>query len=165
MARHNAAEVLTGALVILAAGGFLAFAVGNTGTRIRDGYELSARFDRVDGLNPGAEVRIAGVKVGSVEAITLDPASFQAVVHFTVARNIALSTDSSAAVSSDGLLGGKYLALESGGDTAMLAPGGQIAVTQSSVNLESMIGKYIFGSTSKGNAPASGLGNGSNPGK
>lgn len=159
MARHNAVEIITGACVILAAGGFLAFAVGHTGARIGKGYELTARFDRVDGLHDGAEVRIAGVQVGSVESITLDPQTYQAVVRFTVAPNVQLSTDSSASVASDGLLGGKFLALETGGESEMLKQGGQMTITQGSVNLEGLIGKYLFGTTSK--APA---GNGASAG-
>jgi phospholipid/cholesterol/gamma-HCH transport system substrate-binding protein len=152
MARHNAVEVLCGAAVIAAAIGFVLFAMRHTGQRVIGGYELSANFDHVDGLTTGAEVRMAGVKIGSVEQITLNPETFQAQVVFTVAGNIKLATDSSAAVSSDGLLGGKYLALDAGGEDKILPPGGHIAITQSSMNMEALIGKYIFGGT--GSAPA-----------
>lgn len=146
MARHSPLEIVTGALVLLAAGGFVVFAVANTGQRVSSGYELHASFDHVDGLSPGAEVRIAGVKVGSVGAIRLDPKTYQADVAFTVQRDVALTTDSSATVSTDGLLGGKYLALASGGDDTMLKPGATITITQGSMNIEALIGKYIFGS-------------------
>ncbi len=159
MAKHNAVEIATGALVLLGAASFLAFALANTGTRIRGGYELTASFDHVDGLASGSEVRIAGVKIGSVEAITLDHDTFQALVKFTVADGVALTTDSSASVASDGLLGGKYLAIETGGEDKNLGPGGHITITQGSMNLESLIGKYIFGSTGNG------LGDGKAPAK
>lgn len=148
MAGHSKLEVATGAAVLLVAGGFLVFAVANTGQKLGvEGYLLHAVFDHVDGLAPGADVRIAGVKVGSVGGIKLNPKTFQADVTFTVQNNLALTTDSSATISTDGLLGGKYLALASGGEDAMLKPGGTITITQGSVNLEALIGKYIFGGT------------------
>ena len=150
MARHNPAEVFAGAAVLLVAGGFVVFAVANTGKSLGagGGYMLNAIFDHVDGLSPGADVRIAGVKIGSISTITLDPKSYQADVSFSVKKDIQLTTDSSATVSTDGLLGGKYLALATGGEDKNLKPGDTITITQGSVNLEALIGKYIFGSTS-----------------
>ncbi len=148
MARHSLLEIATGAAVLLVAGGFLVYAVANTGQRIGSGYSLHAQFDHADGLGTGAEVRIAGVKVGSVETIKLNTKTYQADVSFSVQNDVALSTDSSATISTDGLLGGKYLALATGGDDAMLKPGAAITITQGSVNLEALLGKYIFGSTS-----------------
>ena len=148
MARHSAVEIVTGAAVLLVAGGFLVYAVANTGQHLGgSSYDLHASFDHVDGLSPGAEVRIAGVRVGSVEAITLDTKTFNADVAFSVQNGVRLTTDSSATVSTDGLLGGKYLALATGGEDTTIAPGGKITITQGSVNLEELIGKYIFGST------------------
>ncbi len=150
MARHSAIEVITGAAVLLVAGGFLVFAVANTGQRLGgETYALHAIFDHVDGLSPGSDVRIAGVKIGSVGSIHLDPKTYQAEVSFTVQKGLALTTDSSATISTDGLLGGKYLALATGGEETMLKPGDTITITQGSVNLEALIGKYIFGSTGK----------------
>ena len=150
MARHSAIEIGTGAAVLLVAGSFLVFAVANTGQHLgKAGYELHAAFDHADGLSSGADVRVAGVKVGSVEAITLDTKNFQADVTFSVQQGVSLTTDSSATIATDWLLGGKYIALASGGDDTMLKPGGQVTITQGSVNLEALIGKYIFGSTGK----------------
>ena len=157
MARHNPAELVTGAAVLLIAGAFLVYAVTNTGRGFANagGYTLHAAFDHVDGLSNGADVRIAGVKVGSITAITLDPKTYLANVTFTVQNGVALTTDSSATVSSDGLLGGKYLALADGGAETNLKDGGTIGITQGSMNLEAMIGKYIFGGTG-GGAPKTG---------
>jgi phospholipid/cholesterol/gamma-HCH transport system substrate-binding protein len=148
LARHSLIEVATGAVVLLAAGGFMVFAIANTGQKFGDaGYSLNASFDHVDGLSPGADVRIAGVKVGSIQSIRLDTKTYQAIVGFTVQNAVSLTDDSSATVSTDGLLGGKYLALATGGDDKTLKPGDTITITQGSVNLEALIGKYIFGST------------------
>jgi len=153
MARHSAAEIVTGAAVLLVAGGFLVFAVANTGRSFGGStYALHASFDHADGLSPGAEVRVAGVKIGSVVVIRLDPKTYQADVSFSVDRNVVLTTDSSATISTDGLLGGKYLALATGGDDTKLAAGGTITITQGSVNLEALIGKYIFPTTGKDGA-------------
>jgi phospholipid/cholesterol/gamma-HCH transport system substrate-binding protein len=146
MARHSPVEVLTGAAVLLVAAGFLVYAVANTGqVGTAGGYQLHAAFDHVDGLADGADVRIAGVKVGSVDGITLNTKTYEANVAFTVQNGIALSTDSSATISTDGLLGGKYLAIATGGEEQMLKPGGLITITQGSMNIEALIGKYIFG--------------------
>jgi len=148
VARHSAIEIATGAAVLLVAGGFLVFAVANTGRKLGEaGYKLHATFDHVDGLSPGADVRIAGVKIGKVGSIALDPKSYQANVSFSVENDVQLTTDSSATISTDGLLGGKYLALATGGEEKMLKSGDTITITQGSVNLEALIGKYIFGST------------------
>jgi phospholipid/cholesterol/gamma-HCH transport system substrate-binding protein len=150
MARHNPAELVTGAIVLAVAGTFMVFAVASTGRSFSAGgtYDLHAVFDHVDGLSLGADTRIAGVKVGSVTAIALDPKTYLADVQFTVQNDVQLTDDSSATVASDGLLGGKYLALATGGSDKDLKPGGEITITQGSMNLEALIGKYIFGSTS-----------------
>ncbi len=144
MAQRNFAETLTGAVVLVIAGGFLAFAIAHSGERTGRGYPLTARFQRIDGLGVGADVRVAGVKIGSVTATAIDPKSFEAVVTFTVAEDIKLPTDSGAVITSDGLLGGKYLALSPGGDDHDLAPGGVIKITQSSINIEDLLGKFVF---------------------
>jgi len=147
VARRNAAEVIAGLLILVVAGGFLAYALATSGAASVPGYTLSAAFDRIDGLSAGADVRMAGVKVGSVTRTVIDPKTYLAVVDFTVQNAIKLPTDSSAAVASDSLLGGKYLALVPGGNDAMLPPNGRVTVTQSSVSLEDLLGKFIFSVT------------------
>jgi phospholipid/cholesterol/gamma-HCH transport system substrate-binding protein len=144
MARRNFAEVATGAVVLLIAGGFLAYAVAHSGQRDHGGYPLHARFDRIDGLGVGSDVRIAGVKVGRVLATAVDPKTFQALVEFNVADDIKLPKDSSAAIESDGLLGGKYIALSPGGEDQVIPPNGEVTITQSSINIEELLGKFVF---------------------
>lgn len=149
MASRGIAEVLTGSVVLLAAAGFLGFAVMHSGQGATGaGYDLSASFDHIDGLNVGADVKIAGVKVGSVTAARIDPQTFQAIVTVNLANNIKLPKDSSAEIDSESLLGGKYMSLTPGGDETMLKPGGKIAITQSAVSLEQLLGKFIFSITS-----------------
>lgn len=144
MAKRNAAEVLAGAVVLVVAVGFLGYAVANTGRSAGGGYAVRAAFDAIDGLAVGSDVRMAGVKVGSITSAGIDPTTYRAMVEFTVKPEIKLPKDSSAAVTSDGLLGGKYLALEPGGDPEMIGPGGSVTITQSSISLEQLLGKFIF---------------------
>ena len=165
MARRNPAETVTGAVVLLLAAGFLGYAIASTGRSSVSGYSLSARFSSIDGLGSGADVRLAGVKVGRVSGTSIDPQSFQAVVAMEVQPDIKLPKDSSAAVTSDGLLGGKYLALTPGGDDQMIPAGGVITITQGSVSLEQLLGKFIFSVTDMVNAvkPNGGAGAPANP--
>ena len=116
MRHRNIAEVLTGAVVLLVAAGFLAYAVANSGRTAVSGYPLYARFEHIDGLGVGADVRLAGVKVGSVTEERIDPKSFLAVVGLSVRDDVKLPKDSAAVVTSESLLGGKYLSLQPGGD-------------------------------------------------
>ena len=153
MAQRSAAELGAGAVVLVLAVGFLGYAVANTGRSVGSGYTLYAKFDRIDGLDIGSDVRVAGVKVGSVESERLDPETYQAVVDFSVQSGLQLPKDSAAVVSSDGLLGGKYLALEPGGDTQMVKPGGQLALTQSSISIEQLLGKFIFSAANLASQP------------
>ena len=153
MNRHSVAEVLTGAMVLLIAAAFLGYAVANSGRSTTGGYTLYARFDHIDGLGTGADVRIAGVKVGSVNQERIDPQSFQAVVALSVRDDIRLPKDTGAIITSESLLGGKYLSLQPGGDETMLQPGQSITITQSSISIEELLGKFIFSMT---NAPKPG---------
>ncbi len=148
MGRHGVAEVLTGAIVLAVAIAFLAFAVGHSGRTAGSGYPLQARFDHIDGLNVGGDVRIAGVKIGTVTDERLDPKTFSAVVTMTVRDDIQLPKDSAASIISESLLGGKYISLSPGGDETNLKPGQVITITQSSVSLEELLGKFIFSVTS-----------------
>jgi len=157
MANRGIGEVLVGAAVLLVAAGFLAFAVAHSGRTTSTGYRLHAKFDHIDGLNPGADVRIAGVKVGSVLDMRVNPETFLAEVTLSVNDTIHLPKDTSAEIASESLLGGKFLNLTPGGDPTDLTPGGSITITQSSVSLEQLLGKFIFSAaslTDKTPAPA-----------
>jgi phospholipid/cholesterol/gamma-HCH transport system substrate-binding protein len=151
MSRHGVAEVLTGAVVLVAAVGFLAFAIAHSGRPGGNGYTLVANFDHIDGLNVGGDVRIAGVKIGTVTDEQIDPKSFVAVVKLTVRDDIKLPKDTGASIVSESLLGGKYISLSPGGSDTDLKPGQAITITQSSVSLEELLGKFIFSVTSLNN--------------
>jgi phospholipid/cholesterol/gamma-HCH transport system substrate-binding protein len=144
MAQRNLTELAAGAVVLLVAAGFLGYAVVHTGRATVSGYTLRAKFDRIDGLTTGSDVRLAGVKIGSIAATAIDPKTYQAVVRFTVEPDMRLPIDSSAQVTSDGLLGGKFLALVPGGDDKTLPDGGEVTITQSALSLEDLLGKFIF---------------------
>jgi phospholipid/cholesterol/gamma-HCH transport system substrate-binding protein len=141
----NLVESLIGALVLLIAGWFLIFAYERTDGAVTGGYELSARFDQIDGIGVGSDVRLAGIKVGAVTASQLDTRTFQAVIRFSVDRGIDLPVDTAAAVTQEGLLGGKYLSLLPGGMEEVLADGDEIEETQDSVDLISLFGKFATG--------------------
>jgi phospholipid/cholesterol/gamma-HCH transport system substrate-binding protein len=147
MGRHGVAEVLTGAIVLIVAVGFLAFAVAHSGRTAGSGYSLQARFDHIDGLNVGGDVRLAGVKVGTVTEARIDPKTFNAVVTLTVRDGLELPKDTAASITSESLLGGKYISLSPGGADTDLKPGETITITQSSVSLEELLGKFIFSVT------------------
>jgi phospholipid/cholesterol/gamma-HCH transport system substrate-binding protein len=158
MANRGIGEVLTGAAVLLVAAGFLGFAVAHSGRTAATGYKLHASFDHIDGLNPGADVRIAGVKVGNVLDMRVDPKSFLAEVTLSVSNNIRLPKDTAAEITSESLLGGKFLNLSPGGDAQDIPVGGTITITQSSISLEQLLGKFIFSAASLGDKSTGGSG-------
>jgi len=114
------------------------------------GYQLEAAFDNIGGLKVRAPVKAAGVVVGRVERIRLDPQSYQAVVTLRVDKGFQFSRDTIASILTSGLLGEVYIGLDSGGDTQMLADGARIAKTQSAVVLEKLIGQFLFDKAAAG---------------
>ncbi|WP_428376572.1 outer membrane lipid asymmetry maintenance protein MlaD [Lichenicoccus sp.] len=142
--RHDPVELLAGFVVLVVLAALITAAVIGNGRRSQPGYQLKAQFDHVDGLDVGSDVRMAGVTVGQVVSETVDPKSFQAIVTLTVRPDIKLPPDSSIVVTSDSLLGGKYLALAPGGADGTLPPGGRITQTQGSISLEQLLSKFIF---------------------
>lgn len=164
MKGRSIAEILAGAVVLLVAGGFLIFAVTNSGRSALSGpgQTLIAQFDRIDGLAPGADVRIAGVKVGSVVDQRIDPATFLAVLTLRLDASLRIPSDSSAEIASEGLLGGRFVSIVPGGSDRILASGGRITITQSAISLESLLGRFIFSMT-EGGGNRGGSGEGATP--
>jgi phospholipid/cholesterol/gamma-HCH transport system substrate-binding protein len=154
-------ETLVGAFVLLGALGlvFLALQAANLGSFNGKGnsYVLTARFDNIGGLKVRAPVRSAGVVVGRVKDITLDPKSFQGIVTLAVDGRYQFPKDSAAKILTSGLLGDQYIGIEPGGDDKNLAAGDTLAQTQSAVVLENLIGQFLTGkATDAAEAPASG---------
>ena len=156
MQGRSIVEVLAGAVVLLVTAGFLVFALTNSGRSSVSGpgLTLSAKFDRIDGLAPGADVRIAGVKVGSVVSQRIDQQSFLAVLTFRIDGGLRLPSDTSAEIASEGLLGGRFVSLVPGGADRILRDGGEITITQSAISLESLLGRFIFSMTEGQGRPA-----------
>jgi phospholipid/cholesterol/gamma-HCH transport system substrate-binding protein len=142
--KRNIVESVLGAIVIVVALGFFVWAYARADVGDPGGYTLVAKFDRIDGIDPGGAVRISGIRVGQILATELDPATYRAQVRFSVDRAIELPADTSAQILSTSLLGGKYLALIPGGDDLLLDEGDEITFTQSSVSFEDLIGQFIF---------------------
>ncbi len=138
------AETATGAVVLGVAGAFLAYALGSSvSDRMGGGYELFARFGQAGGLAEGADVRVAGVKVGQVERITLDPKTYLARASFRVNAGVKVPSDSTVKITSDGLLGGQYVAVQPGGAEDDLKAGGEFQNVQGAVDLFGLIGQVI----------------------
>jgi phospholipid/cholesterol/gamma-HCH transport system substrate-binding protein len=142
-------ELGVGAFILMGFACALALAFASTDARGRIGgesYRLTARFSNLGELKLRAPVKVAGVKVGEVASITLDPERYDAIVTMQVSRDAgALPADTSASIYTSGLLGERYVGLAPGGDPETLADGGEIVMTQSAIVLEQLIGKYMFG--------------------
>ncbi len=157
--RRNVIETITGAAVLVAAIAFLVFAYTRSGVSAVEGYEVTVKFSRVDGLANGSEVRISGIKVGTVVDQQLDPANYLATVRVRIASDIKLPTDTSARIQSDNLLSNNYVMLEPGADDTYLEDGGEIVYAQAPINLADLIGRLILGiaeEKTKGAAPPAG---------
>lgn len=143
---ENRAEVLAGAVVLAAALGFLAYAAGGSGLAQRgDSYPLTASFRSVEGITVGSDVRLAGVKVGSIASLKLNPTTFFADAVVMVDKEVLLPDDSAILISSEGLLGGNYVELVPGGSEENFAPGAEIEDTQGSISFISLLLKFVGG--------------------
>lgn len=151
---RNLIETIMGAVVLAVAAFFLAFAYSHADLKQVSGYEITAQFASIGGLETGADVRINGIKVGTVAGHALDPNTFNAVVRLTILPEIQLPKDTTATIASEGLLGGKFLKLEPGRAAERIAAGGAITRTKDFKSIEEMVGQLIFLATSDGPQPA-----------
>ncbi len=140
-------DTIIGAVVVFVAAILLVLVYGKEDgpeqrAKTTDGYVLTARFNRMDGIGPGSAVRVAGVPVGKVIAQELDD-HFRAQVTLRVANGVELTLDTVAAIQTDGLLGAKYIELRPGGDDRMLKPGDDIPYTQDAMVIEELLDMII----------------------
>ena len=143
--RSTLVETLIGGVVLVVAGFFLVFAFKAAGLSTSQGYELVAKFNRADGVGPGTDVRMSGIKIGSVDSVALDPLTFDAVVSLRIDTQYdAIPDDTMAKISLSGLLGDNFVSLEPGGSLENLKPGDEFIQTQGSVDLLGLISQAIF---------------------
>ncbi|OAN42935.1 outer membrane lipid asymmetry maintenance protein MlaD [Paramagnetospirillum marisnigri] len=151
---RNLIETIMGAVVLVVAGFFLVFAYTHANIKKIEGYTVQASFTSVGGLDTGADVKINGIKVGTVLSQSLDPVTYDAVVKLTVAHGIRLPEDTVASISSEGLLGGKFVKLAPGKSKTMLADGANLGPTKNFKSIEEMVGNLIFLATADNAPPA-----------
>jgi len=157
---HNVFETILGAVVLGLAALFLVFAYSSADLHKVRGYTLTANFPMVDGVKEGTDVKINGVKVGSVEALKLNtdvgPNQYLVTVLMTLDPSVQLPTDTIALVSTESLLGGKYMSLEPGVDETMIKTdgSGRVTRTQAPMRLDDLIGQLIY-SNKRGDTPSS----------
>jgi phospholipid/cholesterol/gamma-HCH transport system substrate-binding protein len=152
---RNVIETVMGAVVLVIAAVFLFFAYSTSQVHSVSGYTLTAKFNKIDGIRDGGDVRISGIKVGSILSLTLDPTNYLAIVKMSLDPTVKVPSDSVAEILSNGLLGDKFLALVPGAADDSLKPGAEIKFTQAPMGLEDIIGQYIF---SQGNQKGGGAG-------
>jgi phospholipid/cholesterol/gamma-HCH transport system substrate-binding protein len=152
---ENLSEVIAGGAVLAAALGFLVYAGQTTGfTGEQASYPLTASFRSVEGVTVGTDVRLAGVKVGTVTALTLNPQTYFADATILIRNEVKLPVDSTILISSEGLLGGSYVELQPGGALENLEPGQEIEDTQGAVSVISLLMKFVGGEGSDSAAPS-----------
>lgn len=142
--KRSVIETVLGAVVLLIAGVFLFYSYQTANVKKVSGYEVTADFSGIGGLAVGDDVQISGVKIGSVTGVTLNPETYLARVDMSIDPAVRLPDDTAALISSESLLGGKYLALEPGASEDMIPPGGRVPYTQAPQNLEQLLGQFIF---------------------
>jgi len=144
-------EFLVGSFVLLglASVAYLTVKLGAGSIVGGDTYQIEARFTNASGLNVGGSVHVAGVPVGRVESIRVEPTDYSAIVTLSVLSGLHLPTDSMASIKTTGLIGDKYISLSPGADETSLKPGERITMTESSVDIEALIGKMAFGGLDK----------------
>lgn len=153
--RDNLIEAVVGLLVVLLAAWFVVYAWQRTGGEIENSINVTALFPAANGVQVGTDVRVAGLKVGQVAAQRLDPQSYQAELTLALDPDVRIPSDSSAAITSEGLLGGSYIALLPGGSTTPLKSGDAILETQGSIDMMGLVGSLINRSGSgQSEAPA-----------
>src|SRR5690349_18820817 len=151
--QNNLAESLIGAAVVAVAVAFLAFSYYRTGGGGLAGYEVNAKVAKADGLAVGTDVRLAGIKVGTVSDLTLDPQTYLVTVHMNIRNDVKLPVDSSVLVTQAGFLGGQYLSITPGGEDKMMASGAFFENAQGSIDVMNLVSRFASGDSLSNQAP------------
>lgn len=149
--KNNTFETLIGGIVILVASLFLFLAskIINSNRGVSNSYELYADFNNIDGINIGSDVKIAGVKIGIVKNIIMDPSTYKANIVMSLPSNINIPVDSIFKISTSGLIGGKFINIKIGADEEYYVDKDIVEFTESTMDLEDLISRFIFNSESK----------------
>ncbi|HHI82831.1 MAG TPA: outer membrane lipid asymmetry maintenance protein MlaD [Rhizobiales bacterium] len=148
--KNNMVETAVGALVIAIAVAFFLFVRSSTDlAHGGNGYRILAEFENIEGISVGSDIRMAGIKIGSVVAQKLDPKTYQAVVTMDLADYVKLPDDTTAKVTSEGLLGSKFITLEVGGSDTILKDGDKLTYTQSALDIWALINEFMFSDKKK----------------
>lgn len=137
-------ETIMGLVVLVVASVFMWFAYHVSDLQVVKGYQINARFLKVGGLNTGADVRINGIKVGTVLAQKVNPEDYMVDVTLSIMPNISLPVDSSITIAGDGLMGDKFIKIEPGRSPEKMQPGSTATQTKDAKSLEDMVGEIIF---------------------
>ncbi len=137
-------ETIVGFFIITVAICFFAYAYKSSNVASDSGYVVSASFQNVDGINVGSDIMIAGIKVGSVDKIVLDQTSFFAILSLRLNEDVKVPLDSQASIVTTGILGGRVVSITPGMSDVFLTKKGQIKYTQSAINIETLIGKFMY---------------------
>jgi len=153
MQQNNLAESLIGAAVVAIALVIAALAYYRTGSAGPSGYEINAKLSKADGLAVGTDVRLAGIKVGTVSDLTLDPKTYLVTVHMNIQHDVQLPVDSSILVTQAGFLGGQYLSITPGGEDKMMTAGAYFENAQGSIDVMGLVGRFATGGSTSNQPP------------
>src|SRR6201986_597910 len=154
MQQNNIAESLIGACVVAIALVFAVLAYNRTGSGGLSGYEVNAKLPKADGLAVGTDVRLAGIKIGTVSDMTLDPKTYLVTVHMSIRNDIKLPVDSSVLVTQAGFLGGQYLSITPGGDDKIMSAGSYFDNAQGSIDVMGLVNRFTGGGAAGPSKPA-----------
>jgi len=142
--RSNIFETFIGAIVIILAVSFLFYSFSITDNNTEGVYNINATFNRIDGIQIGSDVRLSGIKIGSVSKSSLNQTTYEAQLALIIDNSIKIPDDSSAKITMDGLLGSNYISIEPGGSEIYLSENDYLLYTQGSVDLIGLVGEALF---------------------
>tara|TARA_B100001079_G_scaffold262705_1_gene265097 strand:+ start:1453 stop:1899 length:447 start_codon:yes stop_codon:yes gene_type:complete len=142
--RSNTFETFIGAIVIILAISFLFYSFSITDNNAEGTYKIKATFNRIDGIQIGSDVRLSGIKIGSVAKSSLNQTTYEADLVLIIDNSIFIPDDSSAKITMDGLLGSNYISIEPGGSDIYLTDNDYLLYTQGSIDLIGLVGEALF---------------------